>query len=70
MHEIVVDTAWFKGNYPPEVSVEATWVDGSPDEETLQAADWIDDRAEVGRPRRHRATPTGCTTTTRSPMSG
>ncbi|BBY20190.1 allantoicase [Mycobacterium stomatepiae] len=27
---VVVDTAWFKGNYPPEVSVEATVVDGYP----------------------------------------
>ena len=41
IHEIVVDTSWFTGNYPPEISVEATWVDGSPDEETLQAADWV-----------------------------
>lgn len=41
IHEIVVDTAWFTGNYPPEVSVEATWVDGSPDEDALQAADWV-----------------------------
>jgi allantoicase len=27
---IVVDTAWFKGNYPPEISVEAIEVDGYP----------------------------------------
>ncbi|BAX93051.1 allantoicase [Mycobacterium shigaense] len=27
---IVVDTAWFKGNYPPEVSVEAIVIDGYP----------------------------------------
>ncbi len=28
---VVVDTAWFKGNYPPEISVEAISVDGYPD---------------------------------------
>jgi allantoicase len=27
---VVVDTAWFKGNYPTQVSVEATVVDGYP----------------------------------------
>jgi allantoicase len=41
INEIVVDTAWFKGNYPPEISVEATWIDGSPNEATLQAAEWV-----------------------------
>ena len=25
---VVVDTAWFTGNYPPQISVEATYVDG------------------------------------------
>ena len=42
INEMVVDTSWFKGNYPPEVSVEATWIDGSPDEQTLQAAEWVE----------------------------
>ena len=41
LHEIVVDTSFFRGNYPPEVSVEATWVDGSPDRAALDRADWI-----------------------------
>jgi len=41
LHEIVVDTSFFRGNYPPEVSVEATWVDGSPDRVALDRADWI-----------------------------
>jgi allantoicase len=41
LHEIVVDTSFFLGNYPPEVSVEATWVDGSPDRATLERAEWI-----------------------------
>jgi allantoicase len=41
LQEIVVDTAFFRGNYPPEVSVEATWVDGAPDRAALEAAEWI-----------------------------
>jgi allantoicase len=32
---VVVDTAWFTGNYPPEVSVEAAFVDGYPAAEEL-----------------------------------
>src|SRR5882724_6136639 len=28
---VVVDTAWFTGNYPPEVSVEGLSIDGHPD---------------------------------------
>ena len=30
IHGVVVDTAWFKGNYPPFVSVEATSIEGFP----------------------------------------
>jgi allantoicase len=30
LHGVVIDTAWFKGNYPPEASVEATCVSGYP----------------------------------------
>ena len=41
LHEIVVDTTWFTGNYPPEVSVDATWLDGSPTPAALGAADWV-----------------------------
>ncbi|MBU8832418.1 allantoicase [Mycolicibacterium goodii] len=38
---IVVDTAWFKGNYPPEVSVDALEVDGYPAAEQLATdANW------------------------------
>lgn len=38
---VVVDTAWFKGNYPPEASLEAACVDGYPTpEELLTAARW------------------------------
>lgn len=34
---VVVDTAWFKGNYPPAVSVDAVEVDGYPTAEQLAA---------------------------------
>jgi allantoicase len=37
---VVVDTAFFKGNYPPEVSVEGTGVEGYPSPEELRAAEW------------------------------
>ncbi|MFC3995501.1 allantoicase [Nocardiopsis sediminis] len=37
---VVVDTAWFTGNYPPEVSVEATGLDGHPAPADLDAAEW------------------------------
>jgi allantoicase len=30
VHEVVVDTSFFRGNYPPEVSVEAAAADGYP----------------------------------------
>jgi len=34
---VVVDTAWFKGNYPPAVSLDAIEVDGYPTAEQLAA---------------------------------
>ncbi len=38
---VVVDTAWFKGNFPPEISVEAISVDGYPPAEEIAArTDW------------------------------
>jgi allantoicase len=38
---VVVDTAWFTGNYPPAASIEAAYVDGYPaPEELLAAARW------------------------------
>jgi allantoicase len=37
---VVVDTAFFKGNYPPEVSVEGTSVEGYPTPDELQEAAW------------------------------
>jgi allantoicase len=38
---LVVDTAFFKGNYPPEVSVEGTGVEGYPSPAELQEAEWV-----------------------------
>lgn len=42
IHGIVVDTAWFRGNYPPEISVSALRVHGYPDAAELAAReDWV-----------------------------
>lgn len=38
---VVVDTAFFVGNYPPEVSVEGCAVEGYPSPNELEAADWV-----------------------------
>jgi allantoicase len=38
---VVVDTAFFTGNYPPEVSVEGCGVSGHPDPDELAAASWV-----------------------------
>ncbi|MFE3171791.1 allantoicase [Amycolatopsis sp. NPDC059090] len=48
---VVVDTAFFKGNYPPFVSVAATSVPGYPSAAELQDADWdvlVDHEPAVG----------------------
>lgn len=37
---IVIDTAWFTGNYPPEASVEAACIPGYPAASDLLAAEW------------------------------
>ncbi len=38
---VVVDTAWFTGNYPPQISVEAACVDGYPPaEEVAHRTQW------------------------------
>ncbi|MEU1720496.1 allantoicase [Nonomuraea sp. NPDC005692] len=37
---VVIDTAWFKGNYPPYASVEATSVEGAPSPAELERANW------------------------------
>jgi allantoicase len=39
---VVVDTAFFKGNYPPEVSVEGTGVEGYPSPDELAGAEWAE----------------------------
>jgi allantoicase len=38
---VIVDTAFFKGNYPPEVSVEGASVEGYPSPAELQDFEWI-----------------------------
>ena len=38
---LVVDTAWFTGNYPPSVSVEGASLDGYPSVDELSAAEWV-----------------------------
>ena len=40
VRRVVVDTSWFTGNYPPEVSVEACGADGYPSPGELAAAQW------------------------------
>ncbi|MEV4182827.1 allantoicase [Streptosporangium canum] len=40
VHGVVIDTAWFKGNYPPYASVEATSVEGAPSPAELERASW------------------------------
>ncbi|TDC97184.1 allantoicase [Actinomadura sp. 7K507] len=37
---VIIDTAWFKGNYPPEASVEATSAEGYPSPAELRRATW------------------------------
>lgn len=46
---VVVDTAFFKGNYPPHVSVEACALPGYPGVDEVAAADWdvLVDRAQA-----------------------
>jgi allantoicase len=39
---VVIDTAWFKGNYPPRAWVEATAVDGYPAPAELAEATWTE----------------------------
>ncbi len=40
VHDVVVDTAYFTGNYPPEISVEATSAEDYPSPAELEAASW------------------------------
>jgi allantoicase len=40
VHGVVVDTAFFRGNYPPQVSVEALGADGYPSPDELAGLTW------------------------------
>ena len=40
IHGIIVDTAYFKGNYPSFVSIEAASIEGYPSVEESMSADW------------------------------
>ena len=40
VHGVVVDTAFFRGNYPPEISVEAVCADGYPSPAELAGLTW------------------------------
>ncbi|QFY08295.1 allantoicase [Nonomuraea phyllanthi] len=53
---VVVDTAWFKGNYPPHASVEAAAVEGHPAPDELAAAEWTEivPRSELKGDAEHR----------------
>ncbi len=41
VHGVVVDTAWFTGNYPPVVSIEAANVSGYLTEEEIDDSAWV-----------------------------
>ena len=40
VHGVVIDTAFFRGNYPPEISVEAVGADGYPSPAELAGMAW------------------------------
>lgn len=40
VHEVVVDTSFFRGNYPPQVSVEAVAAEGYPSPAELDGLTW------------------------------
>jgi allantoicase len=42
VHGVVVDTAYFRGNYPPEISVQATALEDYPGPAELAAAEWTE----------------------------
>ena len=42
VHAVVVDTAYFTGNFPQACSVEACYVSGYPDPASLEAASWAE----------------------------
>ena len=40
IHGVIVDTAYFKGNYPPYISIEAASIEGYPSIDEILKADW------------------------------
>lgn len=48
VHGVVIDTAWFTGNFPPYASLEAAAVEGHPSVADLAAADWVPLLPRVG----------------------
>ena len=70
VHGVVVDTAFFKGNYPPYISVEATSVEGYPEAEVLDAVPWITLVEKSAMPGRHARTTTRSMTSGGGPTSG
>ena len=50
VRRVVVDTSYFTGNYPPEVSVEACGTEGYPSPAELAAAQWTPWPAQCGAP--------------------
>lgn len=42
IHGVVVDTSFFRGNFPSHCSIEVCTIDGQPDVEKLMSAEWIE----------------------------
>lgn len=41
VHGVVIDTAWFTGNFPPSASVDGAAIDGHPSLAEVEAATWF-----------------------------
>ena len=54
IHGVVVDTAFFRGNYPPEISVEGACADGYPSPADLAELRWHPLVAKTAATRRRR----------------
>ncbi|WP_216694738.1 allantoicase [Dietzia psychralcaliphila] len=53
---VVVDTAFFRGNFPSQVAVDGAWIDGYPDVDELSGAHWrplVPESAAEGDHRNH-----------------
>ncbi|MFI6172891.1 allantoicase [Nocardia sp. NPDC051052] len=52
---VVIDTAWFKGNYPPFTSIEACRASGYPSPSELDSAEWVEivPRSALGGDAKH-----------------